>query len=199
MSRASSGYERREADLYQTEEWVGDAIAEVIALRGRIIWECAIGPGRFARAMKERGATVIGTDIMDYGCPDQVALFDFTSDDTVPAEVGPFHGIITNPPYGKRNKMAEVFIEKGLERLRSGGFMALLLPVDFDSGKTRRRFFADCRHFAGKIVLTKRINWFAGEESGNGNTENHAIYLWRIDPLGLRQDPRIFYAPRSAA
>ena len=56
------------------------------------------------------------------------------------------------------------FIEAGLRQLPIGAILALLLPCDFDSGKTRARYFRDCPHFVGKIVLTQRVVWFHPDE-----------------------------------
>lgn len=193
MSRTASGYERKANELYETPEWVVDALGEVLPLRGRHIWEPACGPGKMCAALKARGSIVTGTDIVDYGSTHQSGLYDFTSDDPVP--VGATHGIVTNPPYGHRNKMAVAFVEKGIARLRAGAFLALLLPVDFHCAKTRRRFFADCPHFTAKVVLTKRINWF--EEGDSGNTENHAWFVWSVAAVPNLARPQIFYAPRS--
>lgn len=194
MTRRASNFERVPFERYETPSWVLDALGEVVALRQRVIWEPACGTGKMVRALMERGAFVHATDIVDHGAVEQEALFDFTSDE--PAPVRAFHGIITNPPFGPRNKTAEVFIERGLARLPAGGFLVLLLPIDFDSAKTRARFFGDCPHFAGKVVLTKRIQWFE-DDRGGSNTQNYAFFIWRRDPLGHRSPPSIWYAPRS--
>jgi hypothetical protein len=107
-----------------------------------------------------------------------------------------FSAIITNPPFGNRGKLAEQFIETGLRQLIDFGFMALLLPVDFDSAKTRPRFFASCSHFAGKIILAKRIVWFANPDPKRENPkENSAWFLWSRNVIRGRP-PIIRYAPR---
>jgi hypothetical protein len=110
-----------------------------------------------AEVLKAAGARVFCTDIADYGYRLD-AIFDFTSADRPP--LLDFAGMITNPPGGSRNHLAVKFIEVGLTRIPRGGFLALLLPVDFDSGVTRRRFFYDCPYFTAKIVLTRPIIWF---------------------------------------
>jgi hypothetical protein len=130
-----------------------------------------------------------------------------------------YDGIITNPPYGERCKLAEKFIEKGLTCIADYGFMAMLLPVDFDSAGGRAHLFRDCPQFAGRIVLTKRIKWFdkpvpckpcggSGKigddkcakcngkgEKKTGPTESHTWFLWQQTWLGDRVSPRIWYAP----
>ena len=37
---------------------------------------------------------------------------------------------------------------------------ALLRPVDFNSGVTRRKFFHNCPTFIAKIAFTKHVAWF---------------------------------------
>jgi hypothetical protein len=100
--------------------------------------------------------------------------------------------------------------------------LALLLPVDFDSAKTRARFFADCHDYVGKIVLLKRIKWFDEEVTckkcgGTGAVEgmkckpcggkgtkksgpsvSHAWFLWNRQPISGRQIQRVWYAAREA-
>jgi hypothetical protein len=190
MTTTQSGYERQAHDLYETPTWVIDALAEVIPLRGRIVWEPACGPGKMVGALRARGATVIASDYVDHGL-DGATRFDFTSDE--PQPVTRIHAIITNPPYGKGNRMAEIFARKAIDRIPNGGFVALLLPTKFDHGKTRSDLFGDCPHFAGKIVLTERIQWFEGDHS---STESHAWFIWRRDALGQPVRPTMWFAPR---
>jgi hypothetical protein len=107
--------------------------------------------------LKMAGARVSSSDIVDRGYPALDLLCDFTS---FPNPMMPsWDGIITNPPYGPRGKLAETFIETGLRRIGKS-FLALLLPADFDSARTCRRWFGDCPRFAGKLVLTRRVKWF---------------------------------------
>jgi hypothetical protein len=49
----------------------------------------------------------------------------------------------------------------------------MLLPIDFDSGKTRRHVFQHPA-FALKLVLLDRIKWFDGQ---SGST-NHCWCVW---------------------
>lgn len=184
MSQRVSGYQRRPSDLYPTRErWVVDALADHIPLKGRKVWECAAGKGDMARSLGAVGADVFATDVEGYG---DMAPFDFLSNAS-PADLPHVAGIITNPPYGPQGKLAEEFIARGLQRIEplSQAFLALLLPVDFDSASTRAHLFGDCPHFAMRISLTKRIRWFdppapkPGEKKKNsGPSANHAWFIW---------------------
>jgi hypothetical protein len=114
-----------------------------------------------------------------------------------------FDAIITNPPYGKRNKLAAAFVTCGLQAIGARALLALLLPADFDSALTRRSLFADCPDFRGKIVLLKRIVWFARSDGKReGPKENHAWFIWSRGQTGMIPDwsqPVIRYAPLRGA
>jgi hypothetical protein len=146
------------------------------------------------RALQSHLADVIFTDIIDHGFP-KVLLADFL----VSTHMGTCDGIITNPPYGPRGATAGAFIRHGLRLIAKRGFLALLLPVDFDNAKTRADCFGECPAYAAKISLTKRIKWFdlppAPGEKSQGPTENHAWFIWESTALPFRQCARQLYAP----
>ena len=219
MSQRVSGYIRRDLEHYPTPNWVLHALAEHLKLAGQRVWEPACGTGEMCAALLEAGVlSVVATDIKDRGYHGIHAVADFLKSE--PPSRAAWNGIVTNPPFGKQGRLAEAFIERGLQLLAEhGGFMALLLPVDFDSGKTRRRFFRDCPMFAGQVVLTKRIKWFdepvpckkcggtgaIGEfkckpckgtgEVSPGPSQNHCWMIWEASALNVVTPPFKFYAP----
>jgi hypothetical protein len=143
-------------DHYPTPPEVTGALLEHINVDGLAIWECAAGGGHMAKVLKAAGASrVYCTDIHRYDGFRLDALFDFVSEDKPKLRHSDW--IITNPPGGPRNTLAEKFIEYGLQRLGSHGGLALLLPMDFDSAVTRPRFFKDCLEFYAKIVLNASL------------------------------------------
>jgi hypothetical protein len=188
------GFARVEKDLYRTPAWVIEALLEHIDIAGLRIWECAAGDGRMAEALKTAGASVYTSDIETRGYKLD-AVFDFVAGQTpAPAH---FDGIITNPPFGPRGTLARQFVEAGLRLMPTCPFLALLLAVDYDSGKTRKHLFRDCRHFAGKIVLTDRIVWFENPDPDKeAPKENHAWYLWSWNAIRARP-PITLYAGKS--
>jgi hypothetical protein len=168
MVQRVSNYERRERDTYETPAWATKAIIPYI-VPGARVWEPACASGQMAEVLRaERASDLVTT----YGTPD----VDFLASE-LPEGIT---AIITNPPF---NKEAEKFIRHGLKLLSplEDPFMAMLLPIDFDSGKTRRDMFADCPLFAGKVVLTSRIVWI--EKPGASPTTNHAWYYWKKNIL----------------
>jgi hypothetical protein len=195
VGKHETGYARIPRDFYPTPAWVTNALADLVNVRGKHIWECACGDGRMSEPLKAAGAQVFSSDIVDRGYVALNLLCDFLTNE------GPlrpsFDGIITNPPFGLRGKLAEAFMETGLRRMGEG-FLALLLPADFDSARTRARLFGDCPQFAGKIVLTRRVKWFEHPTKPNRQPkENSAWFLWgNVELHHTHRIPVIGYAPR---
>jgi hypothetical protein len=196
MGKHETSYPRIDRDHYPTPAWVTSALAEHIDLRRRVIWECAAGNGQMAEALAAAGAAeVYCTDIARYGYPlDET--FDFLSAQN--PKLPRFDGIVTNPAYGNKNALSVAFTKLGLERIRPGGFLALLLMNDIDSGVTRTALFRDHPHFVAKIVLTKRVIWFKRSDGEReGPKENHAWFIWQRPLLHVRRPPLILYAPET--
>jgi hypothetical protein len=193
MGKHGSEYPRVERDFYPTPAWVIEALAEHVELNATRIWEPACGDGRMSEALKAAGASVYSSDIEDRGYAELDAVLDFL----VARHPIPFDKIVTNPAYGERNKTAVKFIERGLMHITNGGLLALLLPNDFDSAKSRRHLFADCPAFVAKIVLTRRIRWFDPPPGKHKKSpkENHAWFVWRCEPRS--DSPIILYAPSN--
>jgi Predicted DNA modification methylase len=201
MSTRNSGYARVPADLYQTPAWVTESLGEHVILAGRTVWDPACGEGKMVRALEALGARVIGSDLHDHGYGPMIAEMDFLSPQAGRfAAQRVYQDIITNPPYGQRGATAERFIEVGLSLLPLGGILALLLQADFDSAKTRRHLFGECPHFAGRIVLNRRIEWFPREIKADGTkasgpSANHSWFVWQKRVLRPAAPPFTVYAP----
>lgn len=178
MSQRNSGYDRVERDAYQTPAWATAVLAEW--LRSHVapfpehylIWEPAAGKGQMVDELRRVGFPVNASDIEPDGDAAERCDFLALPNAAELAPVVPHAAIITNPPY----KHADAFVRKALDLMRPYGLVAMLLKVDFDSGKTRRDLFADFDHYRAKIVLTDRIQWFA--HSTSSPSENHAFFVW---------------------
>ena len=153
MGKHETGFARVPRDAYPTPPFCARALAEHVHLTGLRVWEPAAGSSQLARALGSLGARVFASDIDQH--PDLDARFNFLAPG-LPAGLRQFDGIVTNPPWGTGNKLAVAFIEAGLRRIAGhGGFMALLLPADFDSARTRLHLFHDQR-FLARVTLTSR-------------------------------------------
>jgi predicted RNA methylase len=175
VSQRASGYERRPNEDYPTPAWVTAAIAGYLRRYAVHLWEPAAGNGDLAKALASNGFKVTAT------------VDDFLKRAKPPRFV---EAIVTNPPYGedRRSALACDFIRHALKL--DVQTVAMLLRVDFDSGKTRVDLFRDCPAFTGKIVLLDRIKWFEGPSQPS---DNHAWFVWNRDRRG---PPWITYAER---
>ena len=173
MSQRKSGYARKDNDLYETPEWVTDALIPHLPSGIKHVWEPACGSGMIASALTKHGFSVSTTDITG-DC-------DFLAQDHTFADA-----IITNPPYNK----AREFIENAI---KISPVTAMLLRADYDHAKTRAHLFSKCPSFSKKIALTKRIVFF--EKPGAAPSFNHAWFLWDRNHNGA---PTIAYAPDTA-
>ena len=123
MSQRVSGYERKERDLYETPEWVTEAL--VRDLGGRKfsrVWEPATGSGKMWNILQTNW-TCQGTDI--------VTGYDFLMMERVCGEpvADDIDAIISNPPY----ELATEFVEHALKLMEPvDGLVAMLLRTDFD-------------------------------------------------------------------
>tara|TARA_R110001606_G_scaffold77664_2_gene179467 strand:- start:1881 stop:2405 length:525 start_codon:yes stop_codon:yes gene_type:complete len=160
VSQRDSGYERLDRDLYETPEWVTQAVILHLG-HGGCVWEPAAGSGKMARVLAQE-FDVVETDIS-------------TGEDFLKQEhsLAYVTMIVTNPPY----RHAREFVEQALKLTKSHkGRVAMLLRTDFDHAKSRKHLFSNCPQFSKKLVLTKRIIWF--ERKGAAPSFNHAWYIW---------------------
>ena len=175
MSQRDSGYERRERDLYETPEWVTEALLPHLP-RQLAIWEPAAASGKMARVLDAK----LATDIDGHG-----GHLDFLRQ----ALPNGINAIITNPPY----ESAQEFIKHALNLTQGVGIVAMLLRTDFDHAKTRQHLFGKHPAFAKKLVLTRRIKWF--EDSTGSPSFNHAWFIW---DWGHKGPPTLAYGPGAA-
>jgi len=175
MAQRFSEYARKADDDYPTPTWVTEAVIPHLKLRkSATILEPAPGAGNMARALRAAGFDVIR------------GSGNFLQRDRAGRDID---AIVTNPPYGNRGGLALKFIERALEETSPSGVVAMLLKVDFDSGRTRSHVF-NHPAWAKKLVLRERIVWF--EPAIARPSENHAWYIWRWKHTG---PPTIAYGP----
>lgn len=193
MTVTASNYELRPNDLYETEAWAVDALVRVFKdIRNAIVYEPAAGNHAIARSLKQYHADTVTSDIEKY---DQKHHFeaDFLTDSICIRVAESVDWIITNPPYGKSNRLAVKFIERALQVPNVS--IAMLLTAKFDFGKTRRHLFADNERFAAKIALLDRISWAGNGQTG---TEDHAWYVWRPhDPHTIGNRSQMFWEAKQ--
>jgi len=162
MTIRGANYERRANDDYPTPVEAVDILFDHVEFGSEILDPACGELQRIVETACRHGYDAIGTDII-FGAD----FLNSTSCDN--------HDIVTNPPYGGRSgKLARLFIEHALELTESHqGRVAMLLPVDFDSGKTRLHLFQH-EAFAFKLIPVDRIKWF----DGKSGSINNAWYVW---------------------
>jgi hypothetical protein len=163
VSQRLSGYPRQLDELYETPPWVARVVVPYLHrhCRRRHIWAPADDPdSKLAQVLREEGFQVVATND------------NFLARTAVPHVL--VDSVCTNPPFGFGGRLAVQFIIHALELVP---IAAMLLRIDFDSGKTRTGLFRDCTAFAHKIVLLDRIVWFE-REGAPGPSENHCWVIW---------------------
>lgn len=206
MSQRRSGYARKAHDLYETPAWVTDVAArhlienEGVNPRTECVLEPAAGNGKMVRQLREHGfRRIAATDLVDRPGLDRVIDFRHLARELLEGQRENLPGLIfTNPPYAKG--LVDEFIKAALEVTRPRlGVVAMLLKVDFDSGKTRREIFDGHPAWGTKLVLLDRITWFGS--AGVDPSVNHAWYVWNWQRMGRsrrEREPRdIRYAARE--
>lgn len=193
MTVTASNYELRENDLYETEAWAVDALVRVFPnISGAGVYEPAAGKHAIANALAKYMVVGCTSDIADYGVEHDF-IADFLTDSDCLYVASDSDWVITNPPYGKSNRLAVKFIERALQVPNIS--IAMLLTAKFDFGKTRRHLFADNERFAAKIALLDRISWAGNGQTG---TEDHAWYVWRPhDPNTIGNRSKMFWEAKQ--
>ena len=133
MTVTASNYDLRPNDLYETEAWAVDALVRACpAIRNSAVYEPAAGNHAIAEALAKHYCITTTSDIETYQWKHDFEA-DFLTDDRCVSVAQDNHWIITNPPYGKSNRLAVKFIERALEVQNVS--IAMLLTAKFDFGK----------------------------------------------------------------
>jgi hypothetical protein len=176
MSQRHSGYLRRLAEDYPTPDWASLVVIPFLPPGVTLGWDPAQGEGAMVLALNRAGLPTVWAA----GVGDFLEIAQLPSPD--------INAIITSPPYGHGGQLARQFIEHALELVP---VVAMLLRVDFDSGRTRQHLFRNCPAFACKLTLLDRIEWFPGEYR---SSTNHAWFVWNEQHRG---PPTIAYAGKA--
>lgn len=133
------------------------------------VWECAAGMGHLADVLLDYGHEVRVTDIVDRGYSN-TGILDFL---TVTEK---WNGdILTNPPF----KLAEGFLEKGIELLEDNNKLLLFLKIQFLEGQKRKELF---NKYPPKYVYCyssrQQCCRDAEFEKYTATTQFYAWYVW---------------------
>lgn len=157
--------ERKERNCYGTPQWVTLALIPHLRSIEGTVWDPVEGEGAGSRTMLQL--------LTDSGF--KVEASDIAADprDFLRRSAVSCGAIITNPPHA----YAQEFIEHGLRLMRpNDGLVAMLLRTDYDHASSRQYLFGRHKHFAKKLVFTKRIKWF--EDTTGQPPFKHAWFIW---------------------
>lgn len=193
VTLANSGKKenRRELDFYPTPPDVTHALIDFLQLPSGTIWEPACGDGSMAVALRQRGHTVIATDLRETGYGE--GGVDFLTADRRACDA-----IVTNPPFF----ISEEFIRRSL------GFapiVAMVLKSQYWHAKKRQDLFAE-HPPAWVLPLTWRPDFlFDQREIGDRKGAPTMECIWTVWIAGetdakyrplSRPLPRVAAAPK---
>lgn len=151
-------YKERDDDCYETPTCAVEALLRVENIPRRV-WEPACGPGAIVKVLRARGHRVTASDVVDYGCEDQIFL-DFLK---IPlGDVG-IEAIVTNPPY----QLAEKFVRQALN---FSPLVIMLLRLAFLESVRRTNILeksglARIHVFRNRLPMMHRRNWVGPKAS----------------------------------
>ena len=177
MSSTARGGERNISDYYQTPEYVIQEMfdelnygTDIFAGDKAILDPCAGGskdnPMAYVELLKQYGFRPYSIDIRE----DSLAEI---KDDFLKVDFKGFEWdiIITNPPFA----LAMEFIEKSLVSVKKGGYVIMLLRLNFFESQKRKEFF-DKHMPIYTLVHHKRISF-----TPDGKTDSiaYAHFIWQ--------------------
>lgn len=175
--------QRQTEDFYATEPKALEIFLEQLEKDGvklsEKIWECSCGQGHLANILKEKGYDVIASDLIDRGYGQ--GGIDFLSDFLIDREKSYKGDILTNPPF----KLAEKFVEKGMELLLEGNKLILFLKIQFLEGQKRKELF---NKYPPKYVYVNSARQLCAKdgefEKYTATTQFYAWYVWEKGFIG---------------
>ena len=173
--------EQREAhDFYATDP---EAVRLLLEQEDFLpnIWEPAAGLNHIADELKQAGYKVRVSDIVRRLAEQEE--IDFLQYDSSKKWKG---DIITNPPY----RYAINFARKGLDILRNGNKLALLLKLTFLEGINRKKFFEQ-NPPVRIYVFSKRIRCAKNGEFDKYKSASAMCFAWFVWQKGFNGKPTI--------
>ena len=170
-SSSHSKEEREKNDYYATDPIAIDLLWQVEPhlFEEANIWEPACGEGHMAKRIElygcTHGSTVYSSDIVYRNFGEKL---DFLKPDWLEYP----GNIITNPPY----KNAQEFIEKSLDIISEGFYVAMFLKLLFLEGKKRKQLF---KKYPPKIIYISSSRIECGK-SGVFKGSSAVAYAWYV-------------------
>lgn len=181
MSSTQRGYDRHKSDYYNTpaqavrdflSAWLVDC-SDVGERPDKVFWldPCAGGDATHGMAYadvitEEFGADVLTVDIREDSRAEVKG--DYL---TMPVDEPKPFVVISNPPFA----LAREFIEKGLRDVADGGYVVMLLRLNFLGSNDRYPFFME--HMPERIYTHHRRMSFT--DDGKTDSVEYAHLVWK--------------------
>ena len=159
---------REENDFYATNPIALSLFLNSIDFKlNKDLWECACGEGHLTKELEKEGFKVLSSDKINRGFGEVKDFLEINDK---------FQGdIITNPPF----KLAEEFVEKGMQLLEVGNKLILFLKIQFLEGQKRNKLF---KKYPLKYVYVhssrQQCSMNADFENLKATTQFYAWYVW---------------------
>lgn len=169
--------DREENDFYATDPKAIDILVNDCPYQLAVdvpVWEPCCGQGHMSKRLIELGyVNVKSSDLIDRGYGD--VGVDFLS------TFNKWDGnIITNPPY----KLAKEFVEKSLEIIPNGRFVAMFLKLQFLEGKARKKMFL---MNPPRFLMVSSSRILCGKNGDFNYEQGSAVaYAWYVWEKGYR-------------
>ena len=203
LTSAPKGKKRHPWDWYVEEQWVTHRLLDFAPIdTGVTFLDPTCGGGNIVQALRDRGHTAFGMDIVDRGAAYFLGTHDFIGAERTILEAYPDLSIIFNPPFScqddaVRRGLAERFIRRALEVATHQ--VAAVLPLKWlGSGGRFSLFTEESTAPIGVWVLSERPSMPPGDEieaMGDAAFDRGKVdYMWvlwdkRRRPLAMNSTP----------
>ena len=173
--------EREENDFYATNPKALEIAMPKLEKEGlsKNVWECACGKGHLAEVLKEKGYKVISTDLIDRGYGQSLDFLMVNGSSKFDID------ILTNPPF----KLAEKFVEKGMDLITDGHKVFLFLKVQFLESKGRYKLFK--KYPLKKLLVYSERQQCAKDAEFDKYTATTQCYCWFVFEKGYKGESTI--------
>ena len=172
---------REENDFYATNPKAMELALPFLERCGlsKIVWECACGKGHLSKVLLQHGYDVVSTDLINRGFGDVQDFLKTEGSNSYDCD------IVTNPPF----KLADKFIEKGMDLITNGHKVCLFLKVQFLESKSR--YFLFKNNPLKKLLVYSERQQCAKDAEFEKYTATTQCYCWFVFEKGYKGEPTI--------
>ncbi len=179
-------FPRSPGEYYGTPGWITRALLMSEAPPDRV-WEPCAGDGKMVDVLRQYERRVVASDIEPRG--EGIEQRDFLAAESAPEGVA---AIITNPPWDNRGRLSTAIVRHALQLMKPcRGFVAMLVPLAWDTAKSRRDLFMQPSYVA-EVGLLDRMQVMEGTavDKGLTSTIQATWHVWDLSQLrrsGIRK------------